>query len=195
MTPELIVIGTSLGGLSALTVLLSQLPRTLRVPLVIVQHRGPGLDGSLSRLLAQRSALSVVDAEDKMTLEPCHAYLAPPDYHLLIEAPGLLALSTDPPVRWARPSIDVLFESAADVYGRSVAGVVLTGASADGADGLRRISARGGVAVVEDPTTAECPTMPSAALTATPAAHVLPIGRMAHYLIELAQRSAPPSWS
>lgn len=186
MTPELIVIGTSLGGLNALSALLSDLPCTLDVPIVIVQHRGPGLDGSLARLLARRSALTVIDAEDKMTLEPCHAYLAPPDYHVLIESRGLLALSTDPPVRWARPSIDVLFESAADVYGPHVVGVVLTGASADGADGLRRINERGGIAVVEDPATAECPTMPSAALSATPEASVLPIDRIAGYLTALA---------
>ena len=188
MTPELIVVGTSLGGLNALTMLLSNLPCTLGVPVVIVQHRAPGLDGSLARLLASRSALKVIDAEDKMTLEPCHAYLAPPDYHLLIESRGVVALSIDPPVRSARPSIDVLFESAAHVYGPAVVGVVLTGASADGAEGLRSIKQRGGITVVEDPATAECATMPSAALSATPVASVLPITRMAGYLTTLAER-------
>jgi two-component system chemotaxis response regulator CheB len=186
MTPELIVVGTSLGGLNALSALLGNLPCSLRVPVVVVQHRGPDADGSLARLLANRSALTVVDAEDKMPLEPCHAYLAPPDYHLMIESRGLVALSTDAPVRSARPSIDVLFESAAQVYGPSVIGVVLTGASADGADGLRCIKQRGGIAVVEDPTTAECATMPSAALAATPVASVMPISRMADYLTALA---------
>jgi two-component system chemotaxis response regulator CheB len=185
MTPELIVIGTSLGGLNALSSLLGELPCTLRVPVVIVQHRGAGVDSSLARLLANRSALTVVDAEDKMPIEPCHAYLAPPDYHLMIESRGVVALSTDAPVRSARPSIDVLFESAAHVYGPAVVGVVLTGASADGADGLRCIKQRGGIAVVQDPATAECPTMPSAALSATPVASVLPISRMAHYLSAL----------
>jgi two-component system, chemotaxis family, protein-glutamate methylesterase/glutaminase len=186
MTPELIVVGTSLGGLNALSALLGALPCDLRVPVVIVQHRGSGVDGGLARLLADRSRLTVVDAEDKMPLESCHAYLAPPDYHLMIEARGLLALSIDAPVRSARPSIDVLFESAAHVYGAAVIGVVLTGASADGADGLRCIKQRGGVVVVEDPATAECATMPSAALAATPVASVLPISRMAQYLSALA---------
>ena len=185
MTPQLIVIGTSLGGLNALTELLSKLPCTLAVPVAIVQHRGPSFDSSLARLLANRSALTVVDAEDKMALEPCHAYLAPPDYHLLIEARGTMALSTDAPVRSARPSIDVLFESAAHVYGPGVVGVVLTGASADGADGLRSIAQRGGVAIVEDPSTAECATMPSAALAVTPRAAVVPITGMADYLTAL----------
>jgi two-component system, chemotaxis family, protein-glutamate methylesterase/glutaminase len=186
MTPELIVVGTSLGGLNALSALLGALPQNLRVPVVIVQHRGAGVGGGLARLLADRSRLAVVDAEDKMPLEPCHAYLAPPDYHLMIEARGLMALSTDAPVRSARPSIDVLFESAAHVYGPAVIGVVLTGASADGADGLRCIKQRGGVVVVEDPATAECATMPSAALAATPVASVLPISRMGQYLSALA---------
>jgi two-component system chemotaxis response regulator CheB len=185
MTPELIVMGTSLGGLAALTTVLAQLPGTLSVPLVIVQHRGLGGESGLVTLLADRTALSVVDAEDKMPLEPQHAYLAPPDYHLLIEDRGHLALSTDPPVRSARPSIDVLFESAARTYGPRVVGVVLTGASADGADGLRAIKERGGRAVIQDPATAECSTMPSAALATTPVAAVLHLGDIADYLTAL----------
>ena len=124
--------------------------------MVIVQHRGIGQDGSLLALLSRQSSLVLVEAEDKMTLAPGHAYLAPADYHLLIEEPGSVALSTDPPVRSARPSIDVLFESAAHAYRDRVAGVVLTGASADGADGLRTIKSYGGAAVIEDPATAEC---------------------------------------
>jgi len=186
MTPELIVIGTSLGGLKALTVLLDRLPSTLSVPVVVVQHRGIGMNGRLVTLLAERSKLRVVDAEDKMPLEARHVYLAPADYHVLIESKGTLALSTDPPVRSARPSIDVLFESAAVVYGAHLVGVVMTGASADGADGLRCVKDRGGMAIVEDPATAECSTMPSAALAATPVAAVLPLRRIADYLVALA---------
>lgn len=182
MRPELIVMGTSLGGLQALSTVLGQLPASLPVPVVIVQHRGVGFDGTLISLLREISALRVLDAEDKMALEPRHVYLAPADYHLLIEQRGLLALSTDPPVRSARPSIDVLFESAAQVYGPAVVGVVMTGASADGSDGLREIKRRGGLAIVEEPTSAECATMPQAALAATPAATVLPLTRIADYL-------------
>ena len=185
MNPELVVIGTSLGGLNALTVLLARLPRNFAVPIAVVQHRGAAADSTLVSLLDARSALSVVDADDKTAMAPGHTYLAPPDYHLLVEEPGVLALSTDPPVRSARPSIDVLFESAAHAYGPKVIGVVLTGASADGADGLRCIKNKGGIAVVEDPASAECNTMPSAALAATPVASVLPLGRIADYLTAL----------
>jgi two-component system chemotaxis response regulator CheB len=185
MTPELIVIGTSLGGLNALTVILADLPASLSVPLAVVQHRGVSGDSTLASLLARRTALRVVDAEDKMPLDAGTVYLAPPDYHLLVEGKGLLALSTDPPVRSARPSIDVLFESAAHVYGRSLVGVVLTGGSMDGTDGLRTIRTRGGLVVVEDPATAECATMPASALTANSTAAVLPLPRIASYLTAL----------
>lgn len=186
MKPELIVIGTSLGGLNALTVILGALPASLAMPVAVVQHRGASPDSTLATLLARRSALRVVDAEDKMTLEAGTVYLAPPDYHLLVEARGLLALSTDPPVRSARPSIDVLFESAAQVYGRTVVGVVLTGASVDGTDGVRAIREHGGLTVIEDPATAECPVMPASALTASPHAAVLPLPRISAYLCALA---------
>jgi two-component system chemotaxis response regulator CheB len=186
MTPELIVIGTSLGGLNALTTILSGLPPSIALPVAAVQHRGAAPDPTLATLLAACSRLRVVDAEDKMPLEPATVYLAPPDYHLLVETRGMLALSTDPPVRSARPSIDVLFESAAQVYGRRVVGVVLTGASVDGTDGLRAIRARGGVTVVEDPATAECSTMPASALSAAPNASVLPLAGIAPYLAALA---------
>jgi len=186
MTPELIVIGTSLGGLNALTAILTALPLSMGVPLAVVQHRGAAPGAGLATLLARRSALRIVDAEDKMPLQAGTVYLAPPDYHLLVEARGLLALSTDPPVRSARPSIDVLFESAAHVYGRTVVGVVLTGASTDGTDGLRAIRARGGLTVVQDPATAECATMPASALTAAPASVVLPVPGIAAHLAALA---------
>ena len=185
MKPALIVIGTSLGGLNALTTILSGLPPALGLPVAIVQHRSPGSNGSLVQLLAAKSRLAVVDAEDKMPLLPQHAYLAPADYHLLVESRGMLALSTDPHVRSARPSIDVLFESAAQAYGAAVVGVVLTGASADGAQGLRTIADRGGVAIVEDPASAECAVMPDAARAATPTATVLSLPRIADYLAAL----------
>jgi two-component system chemotaxis response regulator CheB len=185
MTPQIIVIGTSLGGLNALTLLLRRLPPTLPVPVAIVQHRGTGDDGALVNLLKQESRVKVLDAEDKMQMSPGHAYLAPADYHMLVEDDGTLALSTDPPVRSARPSIDVLFESAAHAYGENAIGVVLTGASADGADGLRSIKERGGIAVVEDPSTAECSIMPAAALAAAPVASVLPLNRIPDYLSAL----------
>jgi two-component system chemotaxis response regulator CheB len=185
MRPELIVIGTSLGGLNALTAILAALPASMGVPIAVVQHRSASPDSTLATLLARRSALRIVDAEDKMPLEPGTVYLAPPDYHLLVEGRGMTALSTDPPVRSARPSIDVLFESAAQAFGRSVVGVILTGASMDGSDGLREIRDRGGVAIIQDPATAECATMPASALTANPTATVLPLPRIPMLLTAL----------
>jgi two-component system chemotaxis response regulator CheB len=172
---EVVVIGTSLGGLEAVATLLGALPGGFRLPVVIAQHRAvaaPG-DGDLASMWRRHTALTVGDAEDKAPLVPGHVYIAPADYHLLIEARGLFALSTEAPVQWARPSIDVLFESAADVYGEAVIGVVLTGASADGSRGIRAIRAAGGCALVQDPAGAECDVMPRAALAATPVNHVL----------------------
>ena len=136
-------------------------------------------------MLRLRTRLPVADVEDKAPIEPGRVYLAPPDYHLLIE-PGYFSLSTEPHVHYARPSIDVLFESAADAYGDRVIGVILTGANADGAHGLARIKQLGGVAVVQDPRTAERPEMPGAALVATAADAVLPlveIGPFVHGLV------------
>ena len=185
-TPELVAIGTSLGGLNALSRLLSALPATLAVPIAVVQHRAVvPHGGGLTELLQDATALTVVEAEDKMQLEPGTVYLAPADYHLLIEDRGLLALSTEAPVRSARPSIDVLFQSAADAYREALLGVVLTGASADGAEGLATVKRRGGRAIVEDPNTAECRTMPAAALAATAVDYVLPLSMIGDHLVSL----------
>ena len=187
-SPELIAIGTSLGGLNALSTLLAALPQALPVPIVIVQHRAVSTDGvGLADLLQQQTALKVVEAEDKIPLEPGTVYLAPADYHLLVESRGMLALSTDGPVRAARPSIDVFFETAAEAYGRALLGVLLTGASADGAQGLAAIKAQGGRAIVQDPATAECRTMPAAALAATAVDYVLPLSKIGEHLVTLVE--------
>jgi two-component system, chemotaxis family, protein-glutamate methylesterase/glutaminase len=160
---KLIVIGTSLGGVTALRVLLSGLPTNFLVPIAIVQHRHRDSDNELSKFLQQQTPLPIREVEDKDELVAGHIYLAPADYHLLIES-GYFSLSTDDPVSYSRPSIDVLFESAADAYAEQVIGVILTGANQDGAKGLAKIKARGGVAIVQEPSTAESPTMPEAAL-------------------------------
>ena len=187
-TPELVAIGTSLGGLNALTSLLGALPDRFPVPIVIVQHRTIGPEGGgLSRLLQAYSRLTIVEADDKMPLEAGIVYIAPADYHLLIEEPGMLALSTDAPVRSARPSIDVLFQTASEAYGAGLLGVLLTGASADGAEGLAVVKARGGRVIVEDPTTAECRTMPAAALAVTAVDYVLPLSKIGEYLVTLVE--------
>ena len=188
MTPKFVAVGTSLGGLHALTALLAALPERFPVPMAVVQHRSVAPDGGgLAQLLQEHSKLAVVEAEDKMPIEPGHVYLAPADYHLLVEEPGAFALSTDAPVRSARPAIDVLFQTAAEAYGPALLGVLLTGASADGAEGLAAVKARGGRAIVEDPATAECRTMPAAALAATAVDYVLPLPKIGEYLVTLVE--------
>jgi two-component system, chemotaxis family, protein-glutamate methylesterase/glutaminase len=187
MRPEVITVGTSLGGLHAITTMLRAIPASLPVPILIVQHRGTTSDEGLVAVLQDQTALKVVEAEDKVPLAAGTVYIAAPDYHLLVEAPGELALSTDAPLRSARPSIDVLFETAAEAYGAGVLGVLLTGASADGASGLARIKALGGRVIVQDPATAECATMPAAGIAAAPVDYILPLESIGEYLVTLVE--------
>ena len=142
--------------------------------------------------LQERTTLTVAEVEDKMPIEGGTIFIAPADYHLLVDR-GFFALSTDPPVRYSRPSIDVTFYSVADSYGASSIGVVLTGANADGSRGLRRIFDRGGLTFVQDPLTAESPTMPSAAMRCVPEAKVLPIPQIAEHLVALAADQESPA--
>jgi two-component system, chemotaxis family, protein-glutamate methylesterase/glutaminase len=182
---ELIVIGTSWGGLEAMGRLLDALHDDVHQPIVIAQHRSAEAEpGGLARLLAHHTRRLVSDPDDKTPLEPDHVYLAPPDYHVLVED-GHLALSTDGPVQFARPSIDVLFESAADAYRDRAVGIILTGANADGAHGLAAIKQRGGVAIIQDPATSERRTMPDAAIAATDADAVLPLEEIPAFLYGL----------
>jgi len=189
MAYDFVVIGASLGGLHAITTLLSQLPDDFAVPIAVAQHRAAVPEDDLATIWQRSTMLAVHDAEDKAAIEPHHVYVAPADYHLLVESRDLLALSTDAPVLWARPSIDVLFESAAEVYRDKVIGVLLTGASADGSQGLKAIRERGGCALVQDPLTAECAVMPQAALAATEVNHVLALTDLARVLGALAGRN------
>jgi two-component system, chemotaxis family, protein-glutamate methylesterase/glutaminase len=182
---ELIVIGASWGGLDALSRLLEGLHADVRQPIVVAQHRSAGSDDRMLRQLLQGHTPRIVDdPDDKTPLEAGRVYLGPPDYHVLVED-GRIALSTDEPVHHARPSIDVLFESAADAYGARAVGIALTGASADGAAGLGRIKASGGVAVVQDPETSERRTLPDAAIAATHADAVLPLEEIPRFLYGL----------
>jgi two-component system chemotaxis response regulator CheB len=181
---DLVVVGTSWGGLAALRTLVTGLPKSFQMAVTLVQHRHRDSDHLLRTLLQERSALQVSEVEDKMPLEHGHIYVAPPDYHTLVE-PGHFALSTDAPVRYSRPSIDVTFGTAADSYAHRTVGVVLTGANADGAEGLRRISDRGGLALIQDPASAESPTMPAAAQRAVPRARVMPLAAIVAYLASL----------
>jgi two-component system, chemotaxis family, protein-glutamate methylesterase/glutaminase len=179
---EVIVIGTSWGGLDAVSRILDGLDDAVRQPIVVVQHRSAeSEDGALAHLLSHHTRRVVADPDDKTELEPYHVYLGPPNYHVLIED-GHIALSTDEPVQYARPSIDVLFESAADAYGERAIGIVLTGANDDGARGLAKIKDFGGVAIVQDPTSSVRRTMPDAAIAATHADAVLALEEIPKFL-------------
>jgi two-component system chemotaxis response regulator CheB len=173
--------GASRGGRRALSVILEGLPGDFPLPVAVVLHRVADDDHHLARLLQQHSALPVAEAEDKTPLLPGRVYLAPPDYHLLIDAEGL-ALSNDEPVHYSRPSIDVLFESAVDIWGGRVIGVLLTGANADGAAGLLRLKQRGGLTLVQDPAQAEAPEMPRAAIAAAAATKIVKLEEIAGVL-------------
>ena len=168
---DVVVIGASWGGLHAIGAVLTRLPPDLPAAVLVAQHRGERDQELLAPLLARDSALPVREADDKDPLTPGQVLVAPAHYHLLVDGDAV-ALSTDEPVAFSRPSIDVLFESAADACGERVIGVLLTGANADGAAGLAAIRARGGVAIVQDPEHAERPEMPRAALAACPGAQV-----------------------
>jgi two-component system, chemotaxis family, protein-glutamate methylesterase/glutaminase len=179
----LIVIGVSAGGLHALGTLLEGLPSDFPVPIAVVQHRSRDSD-ALATVLQRHTQLEICEIEDKMPFLPGRVYVAPPDYHALIDGDHF-ALSVDAPVAYSRPSIDVLFESAADQLGPQVIGVVLTGANHDGAFGLRRISDRGGRTLVQDPASAEVPVMPRAALDRVPEARLGDLKAIAGYLVSL----------
>jgi two-component system chemotaxis response regulator CheB len=178
--------GSSWGGLHALETVLSGLPPDFHTPIVIAQHRSvDSVSSALPRMLSVRSGRDVSEAGDKEPIEAGRVYLAPADYHLLVEPEGF-ALSTDGMVQHSRPSIDVLFDSAADTYSDGLVGVILTGANADGAYGLARVKRRGGATIVQDPATAEKREMPDAAIATGCADDVLPLEEIAPKLAELA---------
>jgi two-component system chemotaxis response regulator CheB len=187
---RLIVVGVSAGGLFALRSLVASLPQGFDIPIAVVQHRSKESE-ALCDLLQECTHLRVGEANDKEPIVPGAVYVAPPDYHLLVE-PGYISLSTDEPVRYSRPSIDVLFASAADAYGADLIGIVLTGANADGSQGLQKIVQRGGYAIVQDPATAEVRMMPQSALKAVPGACVLPLERIGEHLAAIRGRAVPP---
>jgi two-component system, chemotaxis family, protein-glutamate methylesterase/glutaminase len=184
-THHLVAIGASWGGLDVLREILRDLPAELDAAVVIAQHRAPESHPTAFRdLLGAATRLRVREAADKDAILPGTAYVAAPDYHLLVE-PDFVSLSTDEPVLYARPSIDVLLETAAESYRERCVGVVLTGANDDGARGLARVAELGGTAIVQDPATAQRDEMPRAALRATPSARIALIAEIAPFLVEL----------
>jgi two-component system chemotaxis response regulator CheB len=185
---EIVVIGASYGGLSALQAMLPELAPGFPLPVVIAQHRKRDGDDGLCEFLRKRSRLPFTEPNDKDAVEGGRVYLAPRDYHLLIEK-SIFALSTESPVGFARPSIDVLFESAAEAYQKRAIGVILTGANRDGARGLAKIKSFGGLAIVEDPQSAASRSMPDAAIASTEVDHILPLSEIAPFLNELCHPS------
>ena len=188
ISPRLIVIGCSLGGMHALQTILSGLPKEFCTPIVVAQHRHRKSNEGLPAFFRRSTQFKVVDADDKQWIQPSHVYLAPADYHLLVDREGdrgELHLSVDEAVRYSRPSIDVLFESAADAFGRDVLAVILTGANDDGARGAKRIKHRGGMVVAQDPATAEAPQMPQAVIDAVKVDRILPLDGIASFLADV----------
>lgn len=179
-----IVIGLSSGGMNALNYLFSAIPPSFATPVIIVQHVSPRSDSQWIEWLEEKYRLKISEAGEKEPILPGHIYFAPPNYHLLIEADRTFSLTIDERVNFARPSIDVLFESAADAYGKNLTGVVLTGANHDGAKGLHRIHLCGGLTIVQDPSTAAASAMPLSVLKIFQPDHVLPLEEIAALLIK-----------
>lgn len=187
---KLILIGTSWGGLHALKQIVQALPDDYSIPIAIVQHRHRDSDTMLARFLQGLTRLCVCEVEDKQPVETGKIFIAPANYHMFVER-GHFSLSLDAPVRYSRPSIDVAMLSAADAYGHSAVGVVLTGANADGSAGLRRMADVGALTVVQDPATAEMSVMPRAALLAVPTARVFAVERIGPFLRQLDPAAQP----
>lgn len=187
---EAVMIGVSAGGMKALSAIIPLLPKDFILPLVVVQHLHPYADDYLVRYLNEKGQLMVKYAEEKEKIVSGVVYLAPPNYHLLIEDDKTFSFSTEGPVNYARPSIDVLFESAANVYGTGLIGIILTGANYDGSQGLKRIKEMGGLTIVQDPRTAEMDSMPKAAIASTKVDHILPLDQIGLFLAGLFHEAA-----
>lgn len=182
MKYQAVVIGASAGGMAALNAILSGLRDDFPLPVVVVQHRSADADDFLSLYLDERSKLRVKEAEEKERLAAGEVYLAPANYHLLVEQDGTLSMTVGEKVNYARPSIDVLFETAADAYGPGLIGIILTGAGSDGSKGMKCIKERGGLTIVQDPGTAESDAMPRAAIAITAIDHIVPLAEIGPFL-------------
>lgn len=183
--PEAVVIGASAGALDALSAILPALPADFRMPILVVVHVPSDRPSALADLFQAKCKLSVEEAEDKEPIAAGTVYFAPPDYHLLVEVDKRISLSSDEPVLFSRPSIDVLFESAADAYGSALIAILLTGANHDGARGLLAVVDAGGTTLVQDPSTAFASTMPESAIRMCPKARVMSLEAIAEYLKEI----------
>ena len=179
---QAVVIGSSAGGLNALKTIFETLDKRFPLPLIIVQHMSPDADNYLPLFLNNMKKIKVKEADEKELPQPGIAYVAPPNYHLLIEHDKTFSLTVGERVNYARPSIDVLFETAAEAYGEGLIGIILTGANNDGTVGLKKIKELGGMAVIQDPEEAEADLMPRSALEAVKPNHVLKLKEIANLL-------------
>lgn len=187
MRYEAIVIGVSAGGLATLSGILGRLPSGFPLPVIVNQHRSKDERTLLEELLQAKCSIHISQADEKERIRGGVVYFAPPDYHLLIEKDRSFSLTSDEPMNFSRPSIDVLFETASEVYGDKLIGIVLTGYNNDGAAGIRAIRQRGGLTVAQDPAKASYPEMPRAAIDTGCVQHILDPAGMAGFLLQLAK--------
>ena len=187
MNYEAIVIGVSSGGMNAMKVIVKLLPKDFNIPIIIVQHISPRSDNQWINLSNDKSDLYIKEADEKEKIEPGKIYIAPPNYHLLVESNKTFSLTIDERVNFARPSIDVLFESAAEAYKTKLIGVVLTGANEDGTKGMKRVKEYGGLTIVQDPATAESSYMPASAIAAMKVDYILPLNGIINLLIKTSE--------
>lgn len=185
MQYEAIVIGVSSGGMSALKFIFSTLPADFNVPIIIVQHISSRTDSQWIKLLDDNSNLYIKEADEKEKIKNGTVYIAPPNYHLLIEKNKTFSLTIDEKVNFARPAIDVLFETAAEAYENKLIGIILTGSSSDGTLGLKKIKKYGGLTIAQDPKTAESPFMPKSAIAVVEIDYILPLGGIVDLLIKI----------
>jgi two-component system chemotaxis response regulator CheB len=180
-----VIIGCSQGGVSALCEILSDLPNDFPVPVIIVSHLCPSKHSDLAAILNQKSALTVKDAEEKVFPKPRHAYVAPPNYHLLMDDDGSFALNVDPQVCFSRPSIDVTFATAAEYYQEKLIAIILTGANSDGTEGAKMVKEHGGLVIVQNPETAEAKSMPTSVINSGHVDYIVSLQAISAKLIEL----------
>jgi len=179
---KFIVIGGSAGSLVVLFKLLPKLRADLSIPILMVLHRRNSGDSSLAELLATKTMIPITEVEDKDQIKPSHIYLAPSDYHVLIERDFTFALDYSEKVNFSRPSLDVTYESAAEIFGPAVVGIILSGANEDGTKGLVEIKKNGGIVIAQDPQTAQMPVMPQHAITNAKVDLVYSVDEMAEFL-------------
>ena len=185
MSYEAIVIGVSSGGMKAMKIIFSHLSKGFKTPIIIVQHISAHSDSNWIQLLNDAYNVDIKEADEKELIENGKVYFAPPNYHLLIEKDKTFSLTIDERVNYARPSIDVLFESAAEAYKNKVIGIILTGSNNDGTNGIKRIQECGGLAIVQDPKTAEAAYMPISAISAIQPDYILSLEDIIKLLIKL----------